>query len=270
MPQYNGDRPLLEHIDELRARIMKVLLSIILVSLFVFVFSIKEFAFGDIVVPLPFPDLFNNIASGIIEGIRDLVLPSYVRVILTTPGQAILAQFYTSILIGIIASIPLIFLEVGGFILPGLYDEEKRMVQRMVFPATVLFILGSLLALFFVIPFTMDFLYRYGLALGAETFITIDELISFVVFFVVAFGISFQLPVIMWLISKAGIVDANFWKANWRYVFVGLVIFGAVITPDGSGITMWFVALPMMGLYVLGYLSTRSIVRKERELANSV
>jgi len=144
------------------------------------------------------------------------------------------------------------------------------MVQRMVFPATVLFILGSLLALFFVIPFTMGFLYRYGLALGAETFITIDELISFVVFFVVAFGISFQLPVIMWLISKAGIVDANFWKANWRYVFVGLVIFGAVITPDGSGITMWFVALPMMGLYVLGYLSTRSIVRKERELANSV
>jgi len=68
-----------------------------------------------------------------------------------------------------------------------------------------------------------------------------------------AFGLSFELPVIMWLITSTGLVDYTFWRKNISYVVVLLTIYGAVITPDGSGITMWFVTIPMLILYVIGY-----------------
>ena len=77
--------------------------------------------------------------------------------------------------------------------------------------------------------------------------------------FVIAFGVCFELPVVMWLITKAGVVDPGFWIRNFRYAVVGMVIFGAVITPDGSGITMWLVAAPMIVLYLGGYLVIRRI-----------
>ena len=114
-----------------------------------------------------------------------------------------------------------------------------------------------------MVPFSIDFLYGYAVPIGAQTFITLDELISFVVLFVVAFGISFELPVIMWVLSAIGIVDAKFWRNNWRYAAVAIVIFGAVITPDGSGFTMWFVALPMMALYLAGYL----VIKRRKPIA---
>tara|TARA_Y100000782_G_C10061921_1_gene214079 strand:- start:333 stop:677 length:345 start_codon:yes stop_codon:yes gene_type:complete len=110
-----------------------------------------------------------------------------------------------------------------------------------------------------MIPTTLEFLYRYGLSLRAETLITINEFISFIIFFVLAFGIAFQLPIIMWLLTKLEIVKSEVWKENWRYTFIILVILGAIITPDASGVTMWLITLPMMALYIIGYLTTRSI-----------
>ena len=79
--------------------------------------------------------------------------------------------------------------------------------------------------------------------------------------FFLAFGIAFELPVIMYAISLTGLIDAKFWRHNFRYAIIILVIFSAIITPDGSGITMWFVAVPMIVLYLGGIMA---IVRKEK------
>jgi sec-independent protein translocase protein TatC len=68
----------------------------------------------------------------------------------------------------------------------------------------------------------------------------------------VAFGISYQLPLLMWGLTISGFVRQKFWRNNLRYVIIILAIFGAIVTPDGSGITMWFVAGPMMLLYIVG------------------
>jgi sec-independent protein translocase protein TatC len=99
------------------------------------------------------------------------------------------------------------------------------------------------------------------MALGAQTLITVDDLISFVLLFTLAFGLSFQLPIIMVMLTSLGIVDAQFWKKNFSYAVVAIVVFGAFITPDTSGITMWFVAIPMIVLYVIGYLFIRRKVK---------
>ena len=84
--------------------------------------------------------------------------------------------------------------------------------------------------------------------------------------FLLAFGFSFQLPLVMYAISASGAVDVDFWRKNIRYAIVVIVIFGAIITPDGSGVTMWFIAGPMIGLYTAGMLL---IERKERQKLNT-
>ena len=95
-----------------------------------------------------------------------------------------------------------------------------------------------------MIPFTLNFLYKYGQAIGVETFLNINDFISFVLQFFLDFGIAFELPIVMYAISLTGIINARFWRKNFRDAAFILVIFGAIITPDGSGVTMWLVAGP--------------------------
>ena len=106
-----------------------------------------------------------------------------------------------------------------------------------------------------------EFLYNYGQAIGVATFFNINEFVSFVLQFLIGIGIAFELPVVMFAISLSGITDATFWRKNFRYAIVIFVIFGAVITPDGSGITMWLMTGPMIGLYLVGLVV---IERKEK------
>jgi sec-independent protein translocase protein TatC len=127
----------------------------------------------------------------------------------------------------------------------------------MFLPIVSLFIVGIVFSYILVIPFTLDFLYKYGQAIGVATFLNINDFISFVLQIFLGFGIAFQLPIVMYAISLTGIVQPQFWKANFRYALIIMIIFGAIITPDGSGITMWFVALPMIMLYLVGMLAVK-------------
>ena len=124
------------------------------------------------------------------------------------------------------------------------------------------FVSGCVFAYTLVIPYILDFLYKYGESAGLVTFLNIMDFVSFILQFLLAFGISFQLPLIMYAISQSGITDSKFWRKNIRYAIVAIVIFGAIITPDGSGVTMWFIAGPMIGLYLAGMLI---VERKERQ-----
>ncbi len=260
----------LQHLEELRVRVIRIVLAIGVVSVLSFVLSIREVKLGDLLLYLPLPDPFENIASQVIRRVAGDTLPSFVKLVVTAPGQAIVAQFYVSVLLGIIIGMPVISREVGGFLNPALYPHEKRMVLNLLIPATVLFAVGALVSYILMVPFMLDFLYRYAVVSGpvgqVVTFITIDGLMGFVFVFLVAFGLVFQLPIIMWVATKVGLVQPGFWMKYFRYAFVAFVIFGAVITPDGSGITMWFVALPMTALYGLGYLVIRLRLKPKAKL----
>jgi sec-independent protein translocase protein TatC len=262
-------RTVLEHIEELRKHMVRILISVAVIAGLSFVLSIRQFTFEDVTLPLPYPDPANNLASQVIDFVKNATLPKYVQLIVTSPGQAFLSQMYASIFLGVLLSTPVILYEIAAFISPGLYENEKRLIRNIMIPTTILFIIGCAFGFFFVVPFSMDFLYGYAVSIGAQTFITLDELISFVFLFVLAFGVSFELPVIMWALSTVGLVKPQFWKNNWRYAVVAITIFGAVITPDGSGITMWFVALPMMALYAAGYLSVRKKTTSSRHSQQS-
>ncbi|MCP8323532.1 MAG: twin-arginine translocase subunit TatC [Candidatus Methylarchaceae archaeon HK02M2] len=254
---------ILDHIEELRARFIKIIVSIAILSIFTFIFSIKEFSYGNFILYLPFPDIYDNISAQFIERMKADLLPNYVQLIVTNPTQAIFAQITTSLFLGIVLSMPVIVYQIEKYLSPALYPNEKRMISRILIPATILFSLGCIFSYFLITPFTLDFLYGYALPLGAQTFLTIDEFISFVFLFTLSFGLSFQLPIIMIVLTSIGLIEPEFWKKNFSYAVVAIVIFGAIITPDGSGITMWFVVIPMMFLYILGYLFVHRKVKVE-------
>jgi len=244
----------LEHLNELRIRVTRILITIAVIAVFSFAFGIQRFDINGVTLYLPFPTIYNNITSQIISKAAKDLLPNYVELIQTTPGQAIIAQLYVSVFLGILFGMPIIVREIWAFVSPGLYPHEKRIIAHLVIPASLLFALGVFFSYIYVTPIGIDFLYKYGTALGARTFITIEDFISFTLLFLVGLGLAFQLPIIMWFLTKMGIVEPNFWWENFRYAFVAMVIFGAVITPDGSGITMWLVAGPMIILYLITYL----------------
>jgi sec-independent protein translocase protein TatC len=268
-----------EHINELRSRILHIVISLVIITIFSMSIGIKPIIIdldgnvdnnnnnnnaNTLKLYYPYPDPFGNFALQLTKYMQNTLLPPEVKLIQTAPGQAFFANVYVSILIGIIGSMPIIIKEIYGFISPAIGKHTKKIGVMNVFVPTVsLFIVGISFSYIIVIPFTLNFLYDYGQAIGVETFLNINDFISFVLQFFLGFGIAFELPVVMYAISLTGAVDSNFWKKNFRYAAIILVIFGALITPDGSGITMWFIALPMISIYLLGMLAIRRREKKK-------
>jgi sec-independent protein translocase protein TatC len=88
------------------------------------------------------------------------------------------------------------------------------------------------------------------------------DFISFVLQFLLGFGVAFELPVLMYGISLTDAMSPHFWRNNLRYAVIILVVFGAVITPDGSGVTMWFISIPMIALYLIGMAAVEARARR--------
>lgn len=205
-------------------------------------------------VPILFPNSFDNISVQIILLLNNDIIPNNVNLIQTTPGQAFTAQMYVAIIVGFLGSLPIIFREFMAFLNPALLHNERLVIKRTIIPAVTLFVLGCLFAYFVAIPYTLEFLYKYGQTMDVLSFFDVTSFIMFVLNFLIIFGLSFELPLIMWATSKSNLVTFNFWKQNMKYIIILIVILGAFITPDGGGITMWFISGPLIVLYVLGLI----------------
>ncbi len=252
-----------QHLDELRTRVLRIAIAIGIITIFVLTFHLTPVEVNGIQLYYPTPEPLNNIAAQITNYLNDNLVPEEVQLIQTAPGQAFFAQVYIAALVGIVFGMPIIVKELTGFIKPALKEKEINISKTIAIPAIGLFAAGCVFSYFFVIPYILDFLYRIGESAGLVTFLNILDFVAFVLQFLIAFGISFQLPLVMYAATMSGLTDAAFWRKNIRYAIVIIVIFGAVITPDGSGVTMWFIGGPMIALYVVGMFL---IERKERQV----
>lgn len=209
-------------------------------------------------IPILFPNSFDNISVQIILLLHNDLIPNNVNLVQTSPGQAFAAQMYVAIMIGFFGSLPIILREFVAFLNPALLHTERMVVKRTIIPAITLFILGCWFAYAVAIPYTLEFLYKYGQAMDVLSFFDVTSFLMFVLNFLVVFGLSFELPLIMWATSKLDLVTINFWKQNMKYALILIVILGAFITPDGSGITMWFISGPLIVLYAIGLIILKS------------
>ncbi len=211
-----------EHLNELRTRVLRIVIVVGIIAVFLMTFHLESISYNEVILYYPIPEPLDNIAAQLTNYFEINLVPEGVQLIQTAPGQAFFSQIYIAALVGLVAGTPVIIRETVNFLKPALKENEINIGRTITAPIMGLFVSGCLFAYFVVIPFMLDFLYKYG----------------------------------------AGMTDAKFWRKNIRYAIIVIVIFGAIITPDGSGVTMWFIAGPMIGLYLAGMIL---VERKEKQ-----
>src|SRR3989304_4354229 len=151
-----------KHLDELRARILRIVVVVGIISVFILAFHFTPFEINGVQLYYPTPDPINNIAAQITNLMKHQLVPEHVQLIQTAPGQAFFAQIYIAVLGGIVFGMPVIIREMTGFIKPALKEREINVSRAITIPALGLFIAGCLFSYFLVIPYILDFLYKYG------------------------------------------------------------------------------------------------------------
>src|SRR3989304_361773 len=151
-----------KHLDELRARILRIAIVVGSITVFILTFHLTPIEINGIALYYPTPDPLDNIAAQITNYLKQQLVPDQVQLIQTAPGQAFFAQIYIAALGGIVFGMPVIVREMTGFIKPALKEREINVSRAITIPALGLFIAGCLFSYFLVVPYILDFLYKYG------------------------------------------------------------------------------------------------------------
>lgn len=216
---------LIEHLDELRRRVIYCLIPFVIAMVFSAPFTKTFLAF------LRIP------AAGVIKELAFF-----------SPQEVAVVYMKIAIFSGLILSLPVILYQIWGFISPAVGEKQKTYIISFVFWAFFAFVSGCAFGYLLLVPFSLKFL--IGLA-GAELtpVISLSKYIGFVLALIVGCGITFELPVVVWLLARLGIVNSRFLRKKRRYAIAIIFIAAAVITPTTDPINMTLMALPMLVLY---------------------
>ncbi|MEM3164983.1 MAG: twin-arginine translocase subunit TatC, partial [Halobacteria archaeon] len=244
--------PFWDHLEELRRRFLRAFAAVGAAAFAVFSFGVGWVPAGPLSLPFPYPTFTDTLAASFFRLLSSLQLPAGVRLAAIHPADTFTVHIMDSLFLGLAAAMPVVLREIGAFVGPGLQESERRLLRRWVVPGTLLFAAGALLAFFLVLPLTFQLLHQLNEAYGVESFWRVTDFVSLVLLFLLAFGLIFQMPLLMVLLTSTGLVSARGWREGWRMAVIAIFVFAAVITPDASGVTQLMVALPMMGLYFAG------------------
>ena len=229
---------------------------------FLLFFEIVPFHFDLLGYSVPFgypwPSPFYNVTAQVFRAMVAWMLPPGVELLNVGVGDSILVQMEIGILLTLILGMPWIVHEVGAFLVPALRKNERALLRQIGIPATTLFALGTAIGVFLITPFTFLLLFKYVAAMGLAPVLGVQDFVTFALLYSIAFGVVFELPVFVYALTRLGVVKGSAWRKHWRGAILGSLIFGMIITPDNSGITMLLIATPMMALYFGGaYFANR-------------
>ncbi len=253
---------ILSVLGEVRHRAVRI--ALVLVPLFGFLIAFRlvrfEVAIGpfSFVFAYPFPSPFDNVSAQVFRAMAAYALPSGVSLLNLGVGDSVFVQMEIALLLTLIFGMPWIVHEVGAFLVPALRRNERGLIRQIGLPATGLFAVGALLGFFVLTPFTLRLLFLYVASLGLAPAMGVQSFATFVLLYSLGFGVVFELPVFLYALTRLGLVRAATWRKQWRVAVIASLVFGMVITPDNSGITMLLIAGPMFGLYAGGaYFASR-------------
>ena len=256
-------------LQEVRRRVVRI--GIVLAAIFGFVLFFElipiTVSVGGVAIPLayPYPSPFFNITAQLFRVMRAWMLPANVQLINVGVGDSILVQMEIGILVALILGMPWIVHELGAFLVPALRKNERLLLRQIGIPATVLFAIGTAVGMIWLTPFTFRLLFFYVGAMGLAPYtLGVQDFVTFALLYSVAFGIVFELPVFIYALTRLGVVKAATWRKHWRGAVLGALVFGMIVTPDNSGITMLIIATPMIALYFGGaYFARRWELRRD-------
>lgn len=193
-----------------------------------------------------------SLATQLFLSAQHTLVPPQVPIIALGPVAVFFAPFLMALLIALLITFPYAFYLGVRFLLPALHRRERQLLIVTSIPALILFYAGCALAYFLIIPKTYEVLYGFAEPMGITSYFALDQFISSVFLITIGVGISFLFPVVMVLASWLGLIQPAFWVVHWRGAFLGILLFAAVVTPDGSGVTMLLLSCPLILLYGLG------------------
>jgi sec-independent protein translocase protein TatC len=223
----NEKMPFTSHLEELRSRLIRIFAAIGI--LFVVCYFFKEKLFEVLTIPLV------------------VSMPDNSSMIFTSLPEAFFTYLKVSFFAAIFLASPYILYQIWIFISPGLYDSEKKYVFPFVFFSTLFFVGGSLFAYFVVFPFGFKFFLAFGTEL-IRPMLSIREFLSFSFRLLLAFGIIFELPILMFFLSRVGLVNSRTLITKRKYAILLVFIIAALFTPPDV-VTQVLMALPLMLLY---------------------
>jgi len=235
------DQPFVAHLVELRDRLLRVVIVVILVFLGLFAFA---------------NDLYTYLAQPLLKH-----MPQGTSMIATEVASPFLTPFKLTLVVAVFISIPFILYQAWGFIAPALYKKERRLVFPLLLSSSLLFYLGMAFAYFVVFPLVFGFL--TGVAPdGVAVMTDISKYLDFVLKMFFAFGLAFEVPIATILVIWAGLTTAEDLAAKRPYIIVGAFIFGMLLTPPDV-ISQTLLALPMWVLFELGLILSRWYTPKD-------
>jgi sec-independent protein translocase protein TatC len=239
MARFVDDKmPFMEHLGELRVRIVRSLYGVL----------------AGAAIALPFSQrIVDWLALPVTRLGHDLVF--------TAPAEAFWVQMKVGLFCGLFLSAPVILWQVWAFIAPGLHQHEKKYAAPFVIIGSLMFILGGSFALFVVTPYALNFLLGYARP-GLRPMITIQNHVDFLLKFTLAFGIVFELPLALTLLARMGVVSARTLAKHRKYAILGAFIVSAILTPTPDAFNQALMAGPLIVLYEVGIVSARIFGRK--------
>jgi sec-independent protein translocase protein TatC len=179
-----------------------------------------------------------------------------------SPTEAFWVTMKVSFFAGIFLSMPVILYQLWRFVSPGLLPRERRLALPIVLIGTLFFVLGLLFCYFIVTPFALQFLVGFGVQQGLKPVFSIGLYMDFVLKFLLAFGVIFELPLAVTILAKLGLVTPQFLARQRRYAVLVNAILAAVLTPTSDIFNMMLMMVPLMIFYELGILGARFFGRR--------
>ena len=233
----------LDHLDELRRRIIYAALAV---------------AAGFLISFLFIDEIFNFIMRPLQQ-----LLPPGGTLIYTDPTEAFLLYIKIALIAGLLLASPAVMLQVWLFVAPGLYSHEKKWAIPFVAMSSFFFVLGAAFSHYVVFPLTWRFFVSF--ATDILTFMPrIEPAFSIYLRLLFAFGLIFQMPTLVLFLARMGLVSARFLSRNFKYAVLIMVVVSAVVTPDGGGVSLLAMTGPMILLYGLSIVLAWLFGKKER------
>jgi sec-independent protein translocase protein TatC len=244
-----GEMPFLDHLEELRWRIIWSLAALVVgvAAAFVLVYQF---------------DLLTWMQGPILPFLHGH------KLVYTHPGDGFTILLQTSIMVGVVLALPVVIWQIYAFLSPALHRHEKRVAIPVILGAVFLFICGAALAWYFVLPMTLRFLFNLG-DKAFDQMITVSEYFGFVSSMVLAMGAVFELPIAILLLSAFGLVTPKFLAKFRRHAVLGSYIAAAVITPGDLFITSLALAVPLYLLYEVSIILSFLVVRRRERNARA-
>ena len=237
-----------DHLDELRSRIIKMLMAVAVFAIVAFL--LKEPLFRVILAP----------RDGSFVSYRLLSIPPFsIHLINTGLTEQFMVHMRTSLYMGVLVASPYIIYELFRFVSPGLYDNERRYASRFVLSAYAMFMLGTIMNYFLVFPLTVRFLGTYQVSADVTNMLTLQSYIDTLISMSFLMGVLFELPVVCWLMGRAGIINSHMMTTYRRHAVVAILVLAAVVTPTTDIFTLFVVALPIWILYELSIFVVKTV-----------